>query len=417
MRRRRFFRFLAGLLVLLAAGRLWMAATSGQDHPFLDRLRGDTHPGSETNAAPPRQPAAGPGGKSYPYDKVRESVFGEGAGQFRVFEPAAAVPVSASSGSPSETAASDSAKTAAALPVIVFAHGWGAMEPGGYGAWIEHLVKRGNIVIYPRYQESLRTRMEDFTPNAVAEVKAALKELAAGGHARADLGRVAVVGHSMGGAIAPNLAAMAAKEGLPRFSAVMCVEPGNRMMNNPKIHMPMADLSLIPANTLLIMLVGSDDKVVRDETAKEIYSGASNVASANKNYVTMMSDHHGTPPLVANHFAPAAPGGTFESGGGDGGSKGPLRDRIGEWMREKKGGTQPMVDALDFYGTWKLFDGLTDAAFFGKNREYALGDTPQQRFMGVWSDGVAAKELKVEMTAEALSRSRGIHGATGTKSE
>ena len=54
-----------------------------------------------------------------------------------------------------------------------------------------------------------------------------------------------------------------------------------------------------------------------------------------------------------------------------------------------------MINALDFYGTWKLFDGLCDAAFYGKNREYALGNTPQQRFMGVWSDGVPVKELKV----------------------
>ena len=36
-----------------------------------------------------------------------------------------------------------------------------------------------------------------------------------------------------------------------------------------------------------------------------------------------------------------------------------------------------------------------DAAFNGKNREYALGNTPQQRFMGLWSDGVPVKELKV----------------------
>jgi hypothetical protein len=50
---------------------------------------------------------------------------------------------------------------------------------------------------------------------------------------------------------------------------------------------------------------------------------------------------------------------------------------------------------MDYFGTWKLFDALTDAAFNGKNREYALGNTSQQRFMGVWSDGVPVKELKV----------------------
>jgi hypothetical protein len=56
---------------------------------------------------------------------------------------------------------------------------------------------------------------------------------------------------------------------------------------------------------------------------------------------------------------------------------------------------QRSVDALDYYGLWKLFDGLCDAAFYGKNRQDALGNTPEQRFMGKWSDGKAVKGLKV----------------------
>jgi hypothetical protein len=31
----------------------------------------------------------------------------------------------------------------------------------------------------------------------------------------------------------------------------------------------------------------------------------------------------------------------------------------------------------------------------GTNREYALGNTPPQRFMGKWSDGTPVKELQV----------------------
>ena len=53
------------------------------------------------------------------------------------------------------------------------------------------------------------------------------------------------------------------------------------------------------------------------------------------------------------------------------------------------------VNALDYYGFWKLFDGLTDAAFYGKNREYAFGNTSQQRYMGKWSDGEAIVELEI----------------------
>jgi hypothetical protein len=53
------------------------------------------------------------------------------------------------------------------------------------------------------------------------------------------------------------------------------------------------------------------------------------------------------------------------------------------------------INAQDYYGYWRLFDALCDAAFYGKNREYALGNTEKQRFMGKWSDGKPVKELQV----------------------
>ena len=55
------------------------------------------------------------------------------------------------------------------------------------------------------------------------------------------------------------------------------------------------------------------------------------------------------------------------------------------------------IDALDFYGYWKWFDALTDAAFYGTPVEEALGDTPEQKYMGTWSDGTPVKEPVVEL--------------------
>ena len=54
------------------------------------------------------------------------------------------------------------------------------------------------------------------------------------------------------------------------------------------------------------------------------------------------------------------------------------------------------TDALDHFGTWKLLDGLVDAVFRGVNREFALGDTHEQRYMGHWSDRVQVRTLVVE---------------------
>ena len=52
-------------------------------------------------------------------------------------------------------------------------------------------------------------------------------------------------------------------------------------------------------------------------------------------------------------------------------------------------------NAHDWYGTWKWLDALMGCAFDGEWCEYALGNTPEQRFMGVWSDGAPITEAIV----------------------
>ena len=50
------------------------------------------------------------------------------------------------------------------------------------------------------------------------------------------------------------------------------------------------------------------------------------------------------------------------------------------------------ANALDRMGYWKWFDGLIAAAFYGRYREFALGNTPEQRNMGTWPDGTSITE-------------------------
>ncbi len=53
---------------------------------------------------------------------------------------------------------------------------------------------------------------------------------------------------------------------------------------------------------------------------------------------------------------------------------------------------------LDTNGYWKWFDGLIAAAYCGRYREYALGNTPEQRFMGLRPDGTPIVEATVRDT-------------------
>jgi dienelactone hydrolase len=287
--------------------------------------------------SPPLQPERGPGGREYRHNGVIEGSFGWGGKQYWLFEPTDPRPDKA--------------------PVIIFNHGWAGMLPRFYQRWIEHIVKRGNIVIYPRYQRSILTPSERFTPNMVTAVRAALEKLATEEHVRPDLDKVAAVGHSMGGVLSANLAAVAGREGLPELKAVMCIEPG---MGPRDVLM---DFTEIPTGTLILGVLGEDDSYVTEDIAKRILAGAVHVGKEDKNLITVLTDNHGKPALNADHFAP----------------------------------TDGNLDALSWYGFWKWFDALCDTAFYGKNREYALGNTPEQRFMGKWSDGKPVKEASVKV--------------------
>jgi dienelactone hydrolase len=277
-------------------------------------------------------------------------------------------------------------------------------------------VRRGNIVIYPRYQANRRTPTRDFAPNAIQAVKEAIRTLQGEGHVKPELEKFAIVGHSAGGQTTANMAALAVSSGLPEPKAVMSVQPGKSWNISERIQIPLENLSSIPSKTLLLAVVGDKDRIARDVDAKRIFNETPQIPKANKNYVILVSDDHGEPPLIANHFCPVAVDDRYDSG--ESTEKRPgLLTRLREALRPKKAkgrdeeaerGAQGededvstvkdgsrTLNALDYYGLWKLFDGLCDAAFYGKNREYALGNTPQQRFMGKWSDGLPVKELLV----------------------
>ena len=126
---------------------------------------------------PPQQPPTGPGGSNYSHAGVIVQRYGVGVLQYWIFEPTDPKPATA--------------------PLIVFNHGYGAMFPFWYQTWINHIVKRGNIVVYPRYQQTwLPLGVFHFYSNAITAVKNALNELEQGDHVKPELDHFAIVGHS-----------------------------------------------------------------------------------------------------------------------------------------------------------------------------------------------------------------------------
>jgi poly(3-hydroxybutyrate) depolymerase len=330
---------------------------------LLAEQRRRTHYGEDrpglTDARQPEQPRSGLGGSAYSHKEVKSNLYGGGSLAYWVFEPT--VP------------------SLASAPLIIFLHGWGGGSPVRFGAWIDHLVKRGNLVVFPIYQGSLRPWSKPWEQipaarmleNAIAAVKNAIKCLQKGDHVKPDLERCAIIGFSLGGALTAQMAAVAARNDLPIPKAIMPVAPGRGLWARSPL--PFVELRTILSSTLMLVIVCEDDKNAGDHEGKAIFTQTPQIPLENKNLVIMVSDYHGSPPLVANHNSPTASNSRY-------------------WMGERDL-TAP--NAMHYYGYWKLFDGLIDTAFYQRNRAYALGNTLQQRFMGTWSDGVPIKELKV----------------------
>jgi hypothetical protein len=162
-------------------------------------------------------------------------------------------------------------------------------------------------------------------------------------------------------------------------------------------------LSKIAPATLLLVVTGEDDELVGDRDGRRIFQESTSIPAAQKDWLELQTDDHGAPALEATHRAPAAPLPGYEPPQRQE-PKGFLRKRLAKKARERMAergldleasSKEPAVtNALDYYGTWKLFDALRDAAFDGKNRDIALGGGPAQLAMGNWSDGTPVKPLK-----------------------
>ncbi len=293
-------------------------------------------------AAGPEQPEFGFDPSDYPHRSVAVTVYGEerSGRRFWIFEPDAPRPVSA--------------------PLIVFNHGWMNKTPRKHRAWIEHLVRRGNIVVYPRFQEGTFGDPAYYLPNTLYAIGEAVRILETESfRVKPDKRRVACVGYSIGGLLNMSQAATAKQAGLPQPRAVFNAAPGNTWI------FPMEDPADIPADVLMVNVYGDADVFVGDTDAVKFMTETPQIPAERKWLVELPSDYHSFPPLIADHNALLG-----------------VHQRSGDPI----GRTFP-VNAHD-YGLWRMCDALLEAAF--ENKPF---DIRPLLDLGRWSDGKPVKPL------------------------
>lgn len=141
--------------------------------------------------------------------------------------------------------------------VVIYFHGQGGpieATPVNHRPWIDHLVDRGNVVIYPRYE--LRVARNPMI-HVVNGVRSATDDLGL------DDEPVLAIGYSRGGALAIEYAAIAAIEELPAPEAIMSVFPASRGEVDTEI-----DFTPLDDATRILFLLGEHDDVVGGDGAR-----------------------------------------------------------------------------------------------------------------------------------------------------
>ena len=338
-------------------------------------------------ATPPKQPEQGPGGSDYKISEVTKRAVGTASAGTFVFHGAGAA--------------------AEPRPVAVFFHSWGAVNPALYGGWIDHLARKGYLVLFPRFQEVNRSRPADASGLAAALIRNALEALAADESARPDPKRVAYIGHSAGVPIALNVAA-AQESGIPAPKLIFGLMPGGIASDEKERGILLQDLSTVDPSTLLIAMSGDRDYLPADRAARRILQEASKVPANRKLFMRVSSDDHGFPALTATLASPGSPKSAYDASAiklPPDPPKDPKQRSTWRWSADMAlTGPQTIltqqlgnngIDTLDYLAFWKTFDMAAEAAFSGRDAT-SLRRDPKFVDMGSWSDGWPVRRLSAQ---------------------
>ena len=315
------------------------------------------------------QPSMGPGSPTYLHEEVKMIDHSEPADGYWIFEPAAPVPQSAN--------------------VVVFVHGYGGYNPMIYGQWIKHLVKKGNIVIYPRFQKNnWSPRPPKFVANVATGVNNALAYLKKKSKIQPITENLSFVGHSYGGVISANLAINYEKYNLPKLKSIMLVSPGSGPFKGGVLD----SYESIPADVKMLVMVSDNDMTVGDKLGIRIYETAIKVKQ--RNFIRQYHDSSIQPPIYAGHNESYSVDLEFDNGIRNFTSKRALR--IGR------------IDNVDYFGYWKLFDALLDCTRNDENCNIAFGNTKEQYSLGNQTNGTPLRPLEVTVPVPTSTGSQPI---------
>lgn len=320
---------------------------------------------AQTTIQLPDQPNSGPGGSAYVLDSVVMEDFAKFQDGYWLFRPENI--------------------TVAHRSLIVFNHGYGAFNPMIYGAWIKHLVRHGNIVVFPRYQKNLVSpKPKHFTKNAAVGIVSAIKHLRQKGWLIKEDFHLSIVAHSYGGVVSVGLANDYKGYGIPKPQVIMICSPGSGPFKGGLLE----SYENIEADTKLLTIISVNDRTVGEKFGRHVFSTSPQIKHSN--LLRQFPDQNGDARITAGHNECYGIDEQFDTG---------LYNRsTRRAMRIEK------LDPMDYNGYWKLFDALRSCDQNGTNCNLALGGTSEQASLGNWSDGKKIRPFKVYTKVSDLEK-------------
>jgi len=265
------------------------------------------------------------------------------------------------------------------LDVVVFVHGFGALNPKVYGGWIEHLVQEGNAVLFVRYQMSLLTTpTTDFVPNTVTAIRN-VYDLAAQYNRQLNAEHIDLIGHSYGGVVIGNIAATYNNYRIPKPRFAFLCEPGSGPLSGAVLD----SYETIDKDLLLVVMVGDEDHTVGQKLGIRVYETA--VETSSRMLFWQFADENEEEKIEASHYEPYSFDRRFDIGI--------------ENFSIKRAEKVSMLNQVDFNGYWRIFDTLQQHVNSGNGTIEPLL-VKQLSDLGTWSDGTKVKPMEWRMSGK-----------------
>lgn len=283
------------------------------------------------------------------------------------------------------------------LPLVIFLHGWMGTNPKNFGALIDHLVRRGSVVIYPVYQVDGNTVPQSITDTAAKSIALILKKLELENPDLIDTQKTMYYGFSMGASMSINFANNPSKYGLPPPKGMVLAAPGDAHHVAHKelaISIVNQPISQIPLSIPIALLTGQEDKTIGVQTATAYWNEICQ-QKRQKIFITWPSGKADDESIASGHGAPGAPDERYDFSNINGPTPIESLERLESFPESKS------INNLDFYGQWKVVTGFLDAIKNSSVPTWIFTENQIMSDLGKFKNGQAYPHAWIEKSCPA----------------